>query len=260
MGIHSNQQTCGKTFRRAQTQLSIAALLFAFSASGAFGQGTPRTTLGPTVQVYVEDSNGRPFENQANIVMTATGGNGEYKTETRSGAAATIRNVTPADYMLEVTSDGYETARERLLVNGGNSYVTVHIAMRELRDAMNSAHAPQAPVLAGKSKKELDQAVAALRKGKIDDAMHHLEYPLEHANADPTVQYVAGVCAEDSKDYGAARQHFETAVSVFPEYFNAQLDLGTLLLQQLSDAPDAIPHLNEALALDPNSWRGHWLL
>jgi Flp pilus assembly protein TadD len=237
--------------------LVLSAALF---SSAAQAQGSPRNTLGPTVQIHVDDVNGRPFYGQAEVSLAANGGNGEFKSETHGAGTATFRNVTPADYSLEVTAEGYETARDRVLVNGGNSYINLHVTLRESNDPTGAKHAPQAPVLAGRSKKELDQAVAALRKGKIEDAMHHLEYPLEHANGDPTVQYVAGVCAEGTKDYTAARQHFETAVSVFPEYFNAQLDLGTLLLEQLSDAPDAIPHLNEALTLDPNSWRGHWLI
>ncbi len=212
------------------------------------------------MQVHVDDVNGRPFEGQANITLNANGGNAEFKTETRGGGTATIRNVTTGDYSLEVTSAGFETVRDRVFVNGGNTYITVQVTMRLEADSTGAARAPQAPVLAGKSKKELDQAVAAVRKGKFDDAAHHLEYPLAHAPGDPTVQYVAGVCAENAKDYATARQHFEAAVSVFPDYFNAQLDLGSLLLEQLNDAGDSIPHLSEALTLDANSWRGHWLI
>lgn len=240
--------------------LLLLALISAVSGSAVHAQGSPRTSLGATVQVHIDDASGRPFEGQANVTLTAIGGSAEFKTETRSSGTATFRNVTPSDYTLEVTSSGFETARDRVIVSGGNAYVTVQVTLREVADATGAARAPQAPVLAGKSKKELDQAIAALRKGKVDDAEHHLEYPLAHAAGDPTVQYVAGVCAEDTKDYKAARQHFEAAVSVFPEYFSAQLDLGTLLLQQLNDARESIPHLNEALTLDPNSWRGHWLI
>jgi tetratricopeptide (TPR) repeat protein len=249
---------------RISSRMSRAISLLAFILSAgwcnAHAQGSPRTALGATVLVHVDDTNGRPFEGQASVTLTANGGTAEFKTETRSGGTATFLNVVPADYSLEVTSDGYETARDRVIVSGANSYLTVHVTMRQAGDSTGATRAPQAPVLAGKSKKELDQAVEALRKGKFEDAAHHLEYPLAHAAGDPSVQYVAGVCAQNAKDYSAARQHFEAAVSVFPEYFNAQLDLGTLMLQQLNDASGAIPHLNEALTLDANSWRGHWLI
>jgi tetratricopeptide (TPR) repeat protein len=245
---------------RMSRAIPLAALILVAGCTNAHAQGSPRTSLSATVLVHVDDINGRPFAEQANVTLTANGSSAEFRTETRSSGTATFLNVVPADYSLEVTSDGYETARDRVIVSGGNNYLTVHVTMRRAADSTGATRAPQAPVLAGKSKKELDQAVEAVRKGKFDDAARHLEYPLTHAAGDPTVQYVAGVCAQNAKDYSAARQHFEAAVSVFPEYFNAQLDLGTLMLQQLNDASGAIPHLSEAITLDSNSWRGHWLI
>ena len=48
-------------------------------------------------------------------------------------------------------------------------------------------------------------------------------------------------------------------MKLFPTHFSAQLSLGTLLFNQ-GDAAGAIPHLESALSVGPNSWRGHWIL
>ena len=116
-----------------------------------------------------------------------------------------------------------------------------------------------APLLAGKSRRELDLAIAALHADRTAEAKPHIEYALKHAPANPDVHYITAIYFLSLKDSDTARQHLESAVGIFPEHFSAQITLGNLLLAQ-RDAGAAIPHLEKALSLDGNSWRGHWLL
>jgi tetratricopeptide (TPR) repeat protein len=240
----------------ARCFMAIGLLLL---AGVVMGQTMGRPAPGATVLVHVEEAGGTPLQTQAYVTLSATGGEG-LSAETRNAGVALFRAVAAGDYEVEVTASGYETARDRVLVMGGFSSANVYIVMKPTGADASSSHAAQVPLLAGKSRKEFNRAVAALREGKFDDAARHLEYPLKHAANDPNVQYVAGVYSLDVKNFAAAREHFEAAIAQFPDHADAQIELGSVLLQQFNEPNEAIPHLGRALALDPSAWRAHWLI
>jgi tetratricopeptide (TPR) repeat protein len=222
-------------------------------------QSAARRAAGATVLVHVEEAGGSPLQTQAYVTLSATGDEG-LSGETRNAGVATFRGVAAGEYQVEVSASGYETARDRVLVMGGFSSSDVYVVMKPHGDSATAAKAAQVPLLAGKSRKEFDRALTALREGKLAEAGRHLDYPLKHAPNDPNVQYLAGVYSEDVRDFAAAQQHFENAVNYFPGHAEAQLELGSLLLQQMNEPNEAIPYLSRALALDSGSWRGHWLI
>ncbi|HET9402325.1 MAG TPA: tetratricopeptide repeat protein, partial [Candidatus Acidoferrales bacterium] len=117
---------------------------------------------------------------------------------------------------------------------------------------------PPVPLLTGKTREEIDAAVEALRADDAAKAAPHIDFALKHAPADPNVQYYAGVYSQRIKDLPAAKQHFETAIAIYPDHYGAQLDLGSLLLQLQNDPAGAIPHFEKALSLQPDSWLAHW--
>lgn len=249
----------------SRTALLDAGILFAFVGGIASPTGAQinRSLSGTTVEVHLQEPNGTAMQAPAEIEIRKAGGEAGYTSEARGDGLASIRGVPAGDYTVEVRAQGYETARERLLVAPNAISASVYVTMKpsaETAAAAVDARPAQLPVLTGKSRKELDQAIADLRDGKIESAGKHLEYPLKFAPGDPSVQYFAGLYSVDLKDYAAARQHFESAVNIFPDLVNAQIELASLLLQQLNDPAEALPHLTHAIALDASSWRAHWLV
>ena len=95
--------------------------------------------------------------------------------------------------------------------------------------------------------------------GKYSRAAPHVKNALKRAPDNPDVHFVAGYYAEHTKNHARAREEYERAITLYPKHFSAQLSLGTLLVNQ-SDFAHAIPYLEKALVVGPNSWRAHWLL
>jgi tetratricopeptide (TPR) repeat protein len=256
------QQEPRKRLLRGVRRVCLAVCFAAGSQIAVHAQ-IMRTLSGTTVEVHVQETNGTPVQVQAEVEITKAGAEAPFLAETVGEGIATVRGVPSGDYMVNVTAPGYDAGRERLYVAQSAISANVYVTLKRSAESTESAAAAQPaqlPILTGKSKKELDQAITALRDGKLQNAEKHLEYPLKNAANDPSVQYFAGVYSQDMKDYSAAREHFEASIAAYPDLFNAQLDLGSLLLQQLGDATDAIRHLDQAVTLDPNSWRAHWLL
>lgn len=197
---------------------------------------------------------------QAFVTLSSTDGPEGLTAETRDGGIASFRGVPPGEYSLEVTAPGYDSTRDSVMVMGRVGAANVYISMRPHVESTNSKSAAATPILTGKSRKELDSAIAALRSGNVGEAARHLDYPLKHAPADPNVHYVAAVCDLASHDFTAARTQLEKTIELFPDHGAAHLELGNLLLQHDNDAESAISHLERAVALEPNSWLAHWLL
>lgn len=248
---------CGRLARG--TARWFAAICLLLLPGIAAGQVMSRPAPGATVLVHVEEAGGAPLQGQAYVTLSATGGEG-LTAETRNAGVASFRGVAAGDYEVEVTALGYEPGRDRVLVMGGFSAANVYIVMKPRGTDASAPQATQLPLLAGKSRKEFNRVIAALREGKFDEAERHLEYPLKHAANDPNVQYVAGIYSLDVRNFAAAKQHFEAAINSFPDHAGAQLELGSLLVQQFNEPGEAIPYLGRALALDPGSWRAHWLI
>jgi tetratricopeptide (TPR) repeat protein len=256
------RQEMRKRLLGAARRVCVVACFAAASQMAAQAQ-ILRTLSGTTVQVHVQETNGTPIAVQAEVEITKAGGEAPMLGETGAEGTATVRGVPSGDYTVNVTAPGYDAGRERLYVAQSAISANVYVTLKRSAESAESAVAAQPaqlPILTGKSKKELDQAISDLRDGKVANAGKHLEYPLKNATNDPSVQYVAGVYSVDLKDFAAARQHFEASIGAYPDLFNAQLGLGSLLLQQLGDAADAIPHLDRAVELDATSWRARWLL
>jgi tetratricopeptide (TPR) repeat protein len=170
---------------------------------------------------------------------------------------STTFNSMEGSYKVEVRAAGYQTANEDVSVFGGGA-THCYITMRREGDSspQKASSKPRMPEVPGKSRKELDLAFAALRDNKNDEANKHVDYALKHTKDNPEVQYVAALCALATNDLPRARQYLESAVTVYPQYYSAQMVLGGVLLQQGATEP-AIAHLEKAVAVDPTAWRAH---
>jgi len=213
------------------------------------------------IMVHVQDATGGPLSIGALVKLTSLSNPGGYIGSTMGGIIA-FTNITGGEYTVTVSAPGYKVAQEEVTVISSYGQSSVFIQLRPDDGSVEGEQPVDktgAPVIVGKSRKELDLAILCLRADKPAEALPHLEYVLKHAPGNPDVQYIAALYSLRIDDFAAARARFERAINIFPQHFGAQLGLGTLLLQQ-SDATGAIKHFEQALAIDANSWRGHWLL
>ena len=68
-----------------------------------------------------------------------------------------------------------------------------------------------------------------------------------------------GGALANQENWPAARQHFESALRIKPDYIEAHINLGVALVAQNQNA-DAIAHFERALQLNPNSADAHYYL
>jgi Tfp pilus assembly protein PilF len=184
----------------------------------------------------------------------------QYQASTKNGQA-TIEHVANGEYTVEVSAPGYETHQEKLTVVGGFATANAFINLHTFDGSEDTIvwEQPGAPPVVGPARKDLDDAIAALSEGKTSQAGTHVKSALKRAPDNADVHFVAGFYDEQNKDSAGAREQYEQAIKIYPNHFAAQMSLGCLLINEKQPA-EAIPHLEKALAVGPNSWRGHWML
>src|SRR5258706_3829148 len=208
-----------------------------------------------SVTVHVQEAGGGPLNTPAQVkLFTQESPLGTVQV-TGVGGVANFGGIAPGTYVVQLIAAGYKPAREEVMVVGDASNSQVFLTMyREgsaAEEQKKQSHSGP-PLVVGRSRKELDLAIAALRADKSAEAAQHMEYALKHASGSPDVQYVAAMVALGTSDAKGARQHLDAAVKAYPGHFGAQTALGVLLLQQ-GQAAEAIPPLEKAVSLDPTS-------
>ncbi len=184
-----------------------------------------------------------------------------FEGSARSGLAR-IEGIPSGEYVLQVSAPGYKSNTQKLTVMGAYAKTEAFVKLSPFDGSGDSdveLDQPNAPILTTPMRKELDAVVTAISTGKMQQAPPHLKILLKHAPENPDAHFIAGYYDERTKDTAGAKSEYEQAVKLFPAHFSAQLSLGTLLFNQ-GDVAGAIPHLESALSVGPNSWRGHWLL
>jgi len=218
-----------------------------------------------TVVVHTQDSSGAPVMVAAKVRLVANNagsglnGPGQYTATTKDGLA-TISGVAGGDYIVEVIAEGFRTSQTKLTVQGAMSKIdaVVKLVTFDGSEDPMQLEQPGEPPLNARARKDLELALAALAAGQPANAEPHVRDALKADAKNPDVHYVAGVYAERTNNGGDAQTQYEAGIALFKDHFASQLSLGDLLLQS-GFAADAIPHLERALVVGPNSWRAHWL-
>ncbi|HXN63794.1 MAG TPA: tetratricopeptide repeat protein [Candidatus Acidoferrales bacterium] len=214
------------------------------------------------VIVHVQELDGGPLAVPALVILTSLDNPGGYQTTTGAGGIAQFNGVPGGNYTIKVSAAGYKGASEDVTVMGNNGIVNSFMGLKADNNSPDNEaqlEKPGIPLLVGKSRKELDLALAAMRSSNNTGAAPHLAYILKHAPGNPDVQFVAALYAMSVQDAAGARSHLEMAIGIFPGYAAAQIELANLLLSS-NEAAGAIPHLEQALSVQPGSWRAHWLI
>ena len=93
----------------------------------------------------------------------------------------------------------------------------------------------------------------------IDEAAREFERELAVSPENASAEFELGEIARERGQQDAARDYFLKAIHYRPDFFEAQIGLGRLLLKQGSPR-EAIPHLEHAARLEPRDTLPHYLL
>ncbi len=226
------------------------------------GQGAPRGPGPPpsqaTLEVHVAEAGGGPI-GQAEVKLFSVYQPGGLAQTIGVGGSTTFITLE-GNYKIEVRAASYRLAQEDVLVMGsGTTHCYVEMRRDDGSSPQKASDKPRMPEVKGKSRQELDKAMAAIRANQMAEAQKHLDYALKHAKDNPEVQYTAALYALAVNDQNGAKTYLDAAVTLFPDYAAAQTVLAGILLQQ-GKVEDAIPHLQKAVAVEPNLWRAHRFL
>ena len=176
-----------------------------------------------------------------------------------TGAQVQFHNVPAGDCNIEVSAQGYRTARDRTEItqslSSHNQYVFIYMHP-ESESAETSARPPVVPL---GLIKEMDKAMEAMQKKQDADARKHLDKAARISPTNPDVAYLQGMLELDHHNLPVAEQFFQKAASSSRSQERALLGLGYVQLQ-LNQAAPAAQTLEKALQLNSFSERGHLLL
>ncbi|HXT85917.1 MAG TPA: tetratricopeptide repeat protein [Verrucomicrobiae bacterium] len=224
--------------------------------------GTSRAPATGSILVYIRAEDGRPYSGipQINLIVEESTQNLVQTPRMTGNAWAFSGLATGMSYEVEVKADGYQVARQTVLIpdiDGGSA--SVMIFLRPLDSRLNF-HPPGGHfLLAPRAQKEVEKGLKDINSGKISSAQKHFQKALAMAPGNPYVNYVMGMSYLLAKQLANARPYLEKSVSVDPSQAPSLLALGTLRFDQ-GDYPGAIQVLSKAVQLDPSSWKSDWML
>ena len=161
------------------------------------------------------------------------------------------------EYEVEVKADGYQTARQTVMLVAGNANVIVFL--KPVDEQLNFRPPAGQFVLAPRAQKEVERGMKDLRDDKVPSAQKHFQKALAMAPGNPYVNYVMGMSYLIAKQLRQARPYLEKSVSIDSKQPASLLALGTLRFQS-ADYAGAIQALNQDLQVDPSAWRAEWML
>ena len=263
---------------RSRIQALISGLLAAFaglllfaSNSGAQSDspipGDPSFSntgawRGPSANLYVSvrESTGFPMSTNATVKLSCPL-SGVDVSGPAQGQSAQVQfhNVPVGDCNIEVSAQGYRTAKDRTEVTQSmtshNQYVFIYLHP-ESESLAASARPPVVPL---GLIKEMDKAMEAMQKKHDADARKHLDKAARISPTNPDVAYLQGMLELDHHNLPVAEQFFQKAVNSSRAQERALLGLGYVQVQTNQPAA-AVQTLEKVLQMNTASERGHLLL
>jgi len=250
--------------------LQIAAFLFLASRAEAGIPQAPGVPLDPSTliqgsdignlsanaEIYVKDSDGKPIERPAVVMIFRMGGM-PYRQDTTTGGFVKFTHMPHSEFTVQVVAPGYQSASKTFEIKeNGAVTITLNLQPMEAEDAATSVGFY---ALAPKVQKDVAKALEALRANKPAGALPRLEAAQRNAPQNAEIEYLFGVYASQINDDAQAKAHWTKALQLDSRHLNALLSLGQDLVQQ-KKAADAMPYLTRAVDVAPTSWRAHSLL
>ena len=232
--------------------------------------GPPGTAQGQdsscTLQVSVEDESGGIITRFALITLRTAEGKVLNQVKAQAGQAE-IAGLAPGHYTIQVTADGFDSAKQLVAVEALQSVATVQIRRRA--DDMIEKSALPSFGYTGNDQFTLSAAVAeerqfmkiqqALRdnkpqKARMDLAKLYLEDP-----SDSNLNYLYGLYYKEMKDLPQAKYYWQRAVGIDSKDLGALMQLAHTALDEGKPA-EALPYLKRAAQASPALWHPHALM
>jgi len=186
---------------------------------------------------------------------------------TNSSGEFQIRNLSQGIYFVEaeIPKSNFETAVRRIELGRGLT-VQVNLELKEKKDPLGNysskvvSAAELRQTIPSAAKKQYELGLKFVGKGNFQEAANHFQEALTiypeylAARNDLGAQYLK------LKQLDEAQKHFETVLAADPKNFNAKLNMGLVQVERHNYA-DAIALLNQAIAIDstrpvPRLWIG----
>ena len=210
--------------------------------------------------VSVRESTGLPVSANALVKLTCPAAGIDVSGAPQGiGAQVQFHNVPAGDCNIEVSAQGYKTAKDRTEITQSltshNQYVFIYVHP----ESESADGATRPPVVPLGLIKEMDKAMEAMQKKNDADARKHLDKAAKIAPTNPDVAYLQGMLELDHHNLPVAEQFFQKAAGSSRAQERALLGLGYVQVQ-LNQAAAAAQTLEKALQLNASSERGHLLL
>ena len=183
--------------------------------------------------------------------------NEDVTSSSTNGGRAVFNFVSAGNYLLVAEAKGFQTASQDVVVESSTAEAKITIIIR--REASAGSAKPGAPVLSPKLQKELSKTLQAMQSGNSEEAQKHMDEAYKLAPANPDVNYMRGLVAQNRGDLASAQTSWEKTISLDPSYNRALMALAKLKIEK-DDYAGAKGYLEQALKTDASAWRVHELL
>jgi Tetratricopeptide repeat len=218
----------------------------------AVPQRLPETTnpaINGQISINVQQDTGSPFTSPATITLRSYDMTVDLTSPANSNGQASFANVPIGQYLLEVTSTGYNTVREQVAITTSGQAQNIPVAMIP-EGALALSRSPSIAAVPSKAVKETEKGLHALQIGKVDETQAHLTRALAYAPNFADGNYLMGVLLLRRKDSAKALPYLQKAVDLAPTHAPALLALGQAAYLQ-GDFARATESLKQSLREQP---------
>lgn len=191
--------------------------------------------------------------NSAPIGMTFTDGRGEFE----------FIGLSRATYVVEVSEDGYQSARERVeLYLGSRRDTTILLepTVTRTRNALGQVVSVRELKIPDKARKAFEKGVRALHEQyRPDRSLPYLQKAIELYPDFGEAYVQLGVANLERRNYPEAKKVLAQATQINPSNARAHMVLATVHNKE-GQPQDAVEALQRALKLEPNAWQVYYEL
>jgi tetratricopeptide (TPR) repeat protein len=211
------------------------------------------------IDVQLAFSDSTRFSGIGTVRVLNEAGAAIFEARVEANGKATIHNLVPGTYQVEVNAPGFATVRETVTLESKWSQASVSLTMKPVESGGADPTKVPIPVLAPAARKEVTKGLDTFQKGNIEESRKHFEKALTMAPGNPDVQFLMGVLELQDKHISAAEEHLLKAIQIYPNHVRSLETLGEVYSSQ--GQPDkAVPMLEKAASLEDGSWKAHWKL
>jgi Flp pilus assembly protein TadD len=210
------------------------------------------------VTIVVRDSAGASTGLTPTVQLTGEAQDGTIYTgnPTNKGDQWTFIVPGPGMYTAQVSAAGYKTAQRLISISTETDNPQYDVT---LEPDLHAGKVKGRSILAPKARAELEKGKLALGEKHFDEAKLHLDKVLRLAPGSPDANYYSGLLDYYTGDRKAALDHLQKSVSMDHNNGPTFLALGEVYYVE-KDYPHATNVLEQALLLEPESWRAEAVL